>query len=182
MSAITATASPSPAAAHLRALHAGRRNGRGRRGSRPPSRPPAVAQGRVSPAWSGSRRSVRISASAAAARSSIGTPSPIAPGSASSWSTTLAQAGIDCEVGAAGRCPWRGPQAHHPARRGSARMTCSRSAIAAAGSHDIIPIDRCPILDPGSERRDRGGLGARRAADRRSASRSTSRSPRPIAA
>ena len=35
-----------------------------------------------------------------------------------------------------------------PCTRGWARTRCSRSAIAAAGSHDIVPIDRCPILDP----------------------------------
>ena len=32
---------------------------------------------------------------------------------------------------------------------GWAPTRCSRSASAAAGSHDIIPVDRCPILDPG---------------------------------
>ena len=51
--------------------------------------------------------------------------------------------------------------------------------FAAAGSHDIIPIDRCPILDPGLD----GALDAAWAlaepliADR--TSRSTSRSPPP---
>jgi 23S rRNA (uracil1939-C5)-methyltransferase len=60
---------------------------------------------------------------------------------------TLAQAKIDCEVASL-------IDAHGNGRRRltlHARMS-SREVIkvgfAAAGSHDIIPIDRCPILDP----------------------------------
>ena len=81
-----------------------------------------------------------------------------------SWSTTLAQAGIDCEVAPL-------VDAHGAGRRRitlHARMGTHdvlKVGFAAASSHDIVPIDRCPILDPASERRDRGGLGARRAAD-----------------
>jgi 23S rRNA (uracil1939-C5)-methyltransferase len=61
---------------------------------------------------------------------------------------TLAQAGLKCEVAAL-------VDAHGAGRR---RMTLhARSGghqvlkvgFAAANSHDIIPIDRCPILDPG---------------------------------
>jgi 23S rRNA (uracil1939-C5)-methyltransferase len=61
--------------------------------------------------------------------------------------TTLAQAGIDCEV-----APLL--DAHGAGRR---RLTLHgrmgthevlKMGFAAAGSHDIIPIDRCPILDP----------------------------------
>jgi 23S rRNA (uracil1939-C5)-methyltransferase len=60
---------------------------------------------------------------------------------------TLAQARLDCEVAPL-------VDAHGNGRRRltlHARMS-SREVIkvgfAAAGSHDIIPIDRCPILDP----------------------------------
>jgi 23S rRNA (uracil1939-C5)-methyltransferase len=61
--------------------------------------------------------------------------------------TTLAQAGIACEVAPL-------IDAHGAGRR---RMTLHarmgthevlKVGFAAAGSHDIIPIDRCPILDP----------------------------------
>lgn len=60
---------------------------------------------------------------------------------------TLDQAGIDCEVGDL-------IDAHGTGRR---RMTLHarlssqdilRVGFAAAGRHEIIPIDRCPILDP----------------------------------
>jgi len=60
---------------------------------------------------------------------------------------TLAQAGIDCEVAAL-------IDAHGSGRR---RMTLHarmgthevlKVGFAAAYSHDIVPIDRCPILDP----------------------------------
>ena len=62
--------------------------------------------------------------------------------------TTLAQAGIDCDVAPL-------VDAHGAGRR---RITLHgrmgthdvlKVGYAAAGSHDIIPIDRCPILDPG---------------------------------
>src|SRR6476469_990246 len=61
--------------------------------------------------------------------------------------TTLAQAGIDCEVAPL-------IDAHGVGRR---RITLHgrmrthevlKVGFAAASSHDIIPIDRCPILDP----------------------------------
>jgi 23S rRNA (uracil1939-C5)-methyltransferase len=68
---------------------------------------------------------------------------------------TLAQAGIDCEV--------------HPLidahGRGRRRMTLHarlgthdvlKVGFAAANSHEIVPVDRCPILDPGLN----GGLDA----------------------
>lgn len=61
--------------------------------------------------------------------------------------TTLAQAGIDCEVAplidahGAGR---RRITLH--ARMGTHEVL--KVGYAAAGSHDIVPIDRCPILDP----------------------------------
>ena len=60
---------------------------------------------------------------------------------------TLAQAGIDCDVAPL-------VDAHGAGRR---RITLHgrigthevlKVGYAAAGSHDIIPIDRCPILDP----------------------------------
>ena len=60
---------------------------------------------------------------------------------------TLAQAGIDCDVAAL-------VDAHGAGRR---RITLHarigthdvlKVGFAAANSHDIIPIDRCPILDP----------------------------------
>ena len=61
--------------------------------------------------------------------------------------TALAQAGIDCEVAPL-------VDAHGAGRR---RLTLHgrmgthevlKVGFAAAGSHDIVPIDRCPILDP----------------------------------
>jgi 23S rRNA (uracil1939-C5)-methyltransferase len=61
--------------------------------------------------------------------------------------TVLAQAGIDCDVAPL-------VDAHGAGRR---RITLHgrmgthdvlKVGYAAAGSHDIIPIDRCPILDP----------------------------------
>jgi len=61
--------------------------------------------------------------------------------------TTLAQAGIDCEVAPL-------VDAHGVGRRRitmHARMGTHevlKVGYAAAGSHDIVPIDRCPILDP----------------------------------
>ena len=61
--------------------------------------------------------------------------------------TTLAQAGIDCDVAplidahGAGR---RRLTLH--ARMGTHEVL--KVGFAAAGSHDIVPIDRCPILDP----------------------------------
>jgi 23S rRNA (uracil1939-C5)-methyltransferase len=60
---------------------------------------------------------------------------------------TLAQAGIDCEVAPL-------VDAHGLGRRRitlHARMGTHdvlRVGFAAANSHDIVPIDRCPILDP----------------------------------
>ena len=61
--------------------------------------------------------------------------------------STLAQAGIDCEVAQL-------VDAHGAGRRRitlHARMGTHevlKVGYAAAGSHDIVPIDRCPILDP----------------------------------
>ena len=61
--------------------------------------------------------------------------------------TTLSQAGIDCDVAPL-------VDAHGAGRRRitlHARMGTHdvlKVGYAAAGSHDIIPIDRCPILDP----------------------------------
>lgn len=61
---------------------------------------------------------------------------------------TLAQAGLDCEVHPLS-------DAHGLGRRRitlHARMGTHevlKVGFAAAGSHDIIPVDRCPILDPG---------------------------------
>jgi 23S rRNA (uracil1939-C5)-methyltransferase len=71
---------------------------------------------------------------------------------------TLARAGIDCEVDAL-------VDAHGLGRRRitlHARMGSHevlKVGFAAAGSHDIIPVDRCPILDPGLK----GALDAARA-------------------
>ena len=94
---------------------------------------------------------------------------------------TLAQAKLDCEVDPL-------IDAHGLGRRRitlHARMGTHdvlKVGFAAANSHDIIPVDRCPILDPGLERRARCGLGDRRAADRQPESRSTSRSRPPTTA
>ena len=164
MSAIAATASPSPAAKRLRALHARRRDRRGRAGV------PAI------PTAGGCSRSKRAS------------PERIAPfcphfgvcgGCAiqhweaeryRAWKRdivveTLAQAGIDCEVAPL-------VDAHGVGRR---RITLH----ARMGTHDVLKVgfaaaqfarhhpDR-PLPDPRSRarRRARGGLGAGRAADR----------------
>ena len=60
---------------------------------------------------------------------------------------TLAQAGIDCEVAPLVDAHGRGRRriTLH-ARMGTHEVL--KVGFAAAGSHDIIPIDRCPILDP----------------------------------
>lgn len=61
---------------------------------------------------------------------------------------TLAQAGIDCEVGEL-------EDAHGTGRRRiviharKSQRGILKVGFAAAGSRDIIPIDRCPILAPG---------------------------------
>ena len=66
---------------------------------------------------------------------------------ARAWWQTLAQAGIDCDVAPL-------VDAHGAGRRRitlHARMGTHdvlKVGYAAAGAHDIIPIDRCPILDP----------------------------------
>ena len=94
---------------------------------------------------------------------------------------TLARAKIDCDVDAL-------VDAHGLGRRRitlHARMGTHevlKVGFSAAGSHDIIPVDRCPILDPGLERRARCGLGSGRAIDRDRQSRSTSSSPPPMSA
>jgi len=60
---------------------------------------------------------------------------------------TLAQAGIDCEVAPLVDAHGRGRRriTLH-ARMGTHEVL--KVGFAAASSHDIIPIDRCPILDP----------------------------------
>ena len=93
---------------------------------------------------------------------------------------TLTQAEIDCEVAPL-------VDAHGAGRRRitlHARMGTHdvlKVGFAAAGSHDIIPIDRCPILDPALN----GALEAAWALAEpliQSASRSTSRPPQPTTA
>jgi 23S rRNA (uracil1939-C5)-methyltransferase len=61
--------------------------------------------------------------------------------------TTLAQAGIDCEVAPLVDAHGRGRRriTLH-GRMGTHEVL--KVGFAAASSHDIIPIDRCPILDP----------------------------------
>ena len=61
--------------------------------------------------------------------------------------TTLAQAGIECEVAPLIDAHGRGRRrlTLH-ARMGTHEVL--KVGFAAAGSHDIVPIDRCPILDP----------------------------------
>ena len=164
MSAISATASHLPTGkASMCPTRWRARRSRSRRS--PAIIPTAGACSRSNAqARNGSRRSARISASAAAARSSTGRPSAIAPGSATSWSRR-----------------WRRPASNARSARWSTPMALGRRRItlharmgthdvlkvgfAAASSHDIIPVDRCPILDPGLRWRARCGLGARRAAD-----------------
>ena len=77
---------------------------------------------------------------------------------------TLAQAKLDCEVDPLIDAHGRGRRriTLH-ARMGTHDVL--KVGFAAANSHDIVPVDRCPILDPGLERRARGGVGDRRAAD-----------------
>ena len=64
--------------------------------------------------------------------------------------TTLAQAGIDCDVAAAGRCPWRRPPPHHAARadghaRGAQGRLCGGGF---ARHHSDRPLpDPRPALD-----------------------------------
>src|ERR1700674_3744639 len=61
--------------------------------------------------------------------------------------TTLAQAKLDCEVDALIDAPGLGRRriTLH-ARMGTHEVL--KVGFAAANSHDIIPVDRCPILDP----------------------------------
>ena len=61
---------------------------------------------------------------------------------------TLAQAKIDCEVASLvdGHGKGRRRMTLH-ARKGSHDVL--KVGFAAAHSHDVVPIDRCPILDPG---------------------------------
>jgi 23S rRNA (uracil1939-C5)-methyltransferase len=61
---------------------------------------------------------------------------------------TLAQAKIDCEVSSLidGHGKGRRRMTVH-ARKGSHDVL--KVGFAAAHSHDVVPIDRCPILDPG---------------------------------
>ena len=65
---------------------------------------------------------------------------------------------------AADRRPWPGRRriTLH-ARMGTHEVL--KVGFAAADSHDIVPVDRCPILDPGLRRRAGRGLGAGRAVD-----------------
>ena len=60
---------------------------------------------------------------------------------------TLAQAGIDCEVARWLTPTVRGAGASH-CTRGCGTHDVLKVGFAAASAHDIIPIDRCPILDP----------------------------------
>jgi 23S rRNA (uracil1939-C5)-methyltransferase len=62
--------------------------------------------------------------------------------------TTLAQAKIDCEIASLIDAHGKGRRriTLH-ARKGSHDVL--KVGFAAAQSHDVIPIDRCPILDPG---------------------------------
>ncbi len=89
---------------------------------------------------------------------------------------TLAHAGIECAVDelvdahGAGR---RRITVH--ARRGGDGAL--RVGFAAAGSHAIIAIDDCPILDPGAARRARCGACASPRSEARRRSRWISRSP-----
>jgi 23S rRNA (uracil1939-C5)-methyltransferase len=68
---------------------------------------------------------------------------------------TLRQAKIDCEVFALVDAHGRGRRRMTlHARRGTHDVL--KVGFAAAHSHDVVPIDRCPILDPGLD----GGLDA----------------------
>ena len=93
------------------------------------------------------RRSASISAPAAAARCSTGTRRPIANGSAILSIAALKQAGLEAEIGEL-------IDAHGEGRRRAtfhARRTghdILNVGFAAAQSHHIVPIDRCPILSP----------------------------------
>ena len=66
------------------------------------------------------------------------------------------------------------------ARRGGHDML--EVGFAAPRAHQIVAIDRCPILAPALDGAIAGGLGDRRGAQADAASRSTSRSPRPTPA
>ena len=148
--------------ADLRVRHAARRDAsRSRPCPAIPTAGSCCASTRRAP--SASRRSARISASAAAAPCSIGRPNLIAPGSATSWSTALRQAGIEAPVGDLIDAHGDGRRrAVFHARRGGRDIL--EVGFSAARAHHVIAIDRCPILAPSSRRRAPGRVGDRRSA------------------
>ena len=132
-------------------------------GSRPPSRPPAIAQGRgrkpgADRAVLSAFRRLRRLRDPALGRRSLSRLEARARGD------DAGAGGNRLRRRAAGRCPWRGPPAHHPARAdGNARRAQGRLCGGRFARHH--PDRPLPDPRPGSERRDRGGLGHRRAAD-----------------
>jgi len=118
-----------------------------------------------------------------AARSSTGKPSTIAHGSTiSSSKRWRRQSLIDLIQFMTDRTPHRSRgRAADPARTdGHARG--AQGGLRRRSSHDIIPVDRCPILEPGLSGALERQHGAGRATDLDRRSRSTSRSRRPTPA
>jgi 23S rRNA (uracil1939-C5)-methyltransferase len=127
-------------------------------------RPPAIASRSRSQAWSGLHRFCPHFGVCGGCAIQHWDAAPYSAWKRELVATTLAQAGIDCDVAPL-------VDAHGAGRR---RITLH----ARMGTHDVLKVgyaaagdarhhpDR-PLPDPGppSERRDRGGLGARRAAD-----------------
>ena len=75
--------------------------------------------------------------------------------------------GARCAGRKSDRCPRRGPPPRRVPRAARLSATCSRSDFRALKAHRVVAIDRCPILAPGLDGRDRGRLGHRRSDRRR---------------
>ena len=96
---------------------------------------------------SGSRHSAAISVSAAVAQSSTGRPNATAPGTQYRGGDP-AQAELDCAVAPLIDAHGLGRRRLMLHARTAGTHDVLKVGFIAAHSHDIVPVDRCPILDP----------------------------------
>jgi TlyA family rRNA methyltransferase/putative hemolysin len=138
---------PSPGGNALCALHAWRRDGGGRRGPRP-SRPPQARRSQASkprthcavlPAFLRLRR-LRDPALGGRGLSRLEAQHIVVEDAGRRRDRLRSRA--------AGRRPWLAAGGASPCMRAMGTHEVLKVGFAAAGSHDIIPVDRCPILDP----------------------------------